>query len=34
MEYIGRIHNTLAPLEESMTKLKEGILEMCEDVIK
>jgi len=34
MGYIGEIHNVLAPLEESMPKLKEEILEMCEDVIK
>ncbi|MCX5686409.1 MAG: cyclodeaminase/cyclohydrolase family protein [Candidatus Omnitrophica bacterium] len=34
MEYIGSVHNVLAPLEESMPKLKEEILEMCEDVIK
>ena len=34
MGYIGSVHEALAPLEESMPKLKEEILEMCEDVIK
>ena len=33
MEYIGRIHKVVSPLEESMPKLKEEILEKCEDVI-
>lgn len=33
MDYIGSIHKVLSPLEESMPKLKEEILEMCEDVI-
>ena len=34
MDYIGRIHNELAPLEEELPRLKEEILEMCEEVIK
>lgn len=34
MEYIGSVHKILAPLEESMPKLKEEILEACEDVMK
>jgi len=34
LDYIGDIHKVLAPLEESMPKLKEDILEMCEDAIK
>ena len=33
MDYIGHIHKFLAPLEELMPKLKEEILEQCEDVI-
>ncbi len=33
MEYIGSIHKVLAPLEEAMPKLKEEILEKCEEVI-
>lgn len=33
MEYIGQVHKILAPLEEEMPKLKEEILERCEDVI-
>jgi len=33
MDYIGKIHHVLAPLEEKMPDLKEEILEMCEDVI-
>jgi len=33
MEYIGRLHKVLAPLEEEMPKLKEEIIEKCEDVI-
>lgn len=33
LDYIGRVHKVLAPLEESMPKLKEDILEMCEDMI-
>jgi len=34
IDYVGEIHKTLSPLEESMPKLKEEILEICEDVIK
>jgi len=34
MDYVGRIHGLLAPLEEEMPALKEEILEMCEDVIR
>jgi formiminotetrahydrofolate cyclodeaminase len=33
MEYIAKIHDLLAALEKEMPKLKEEILEMCEDVI-
>ena len=33
MDYIGQIHKVLSPLEEAMPKLKEEILEECEDVI-
>ncbi|MCX5667262.1 MAG: cyclodeaminase/cyclohydrolase family protein [Candidatus Omnitrophica bacterium] len=33
MDFIGEIHKTLQPLEEELPKLKEGILEKCEDVI-
>ena len=33
MDYIGKIHKVLAPLEEELPKLKEEILEKCEDVI-
>lgn len=33
MAYIERLHKVLAPLEESMPKLREEILEMCEEVI-
>jgi formiminotetrahydrofolate cyclodeaminase len=32
LEYVGRMHDFLKPLEERMPKLKEEILEMCEDV--
>ena len=34
MDFIGSIHNMLQPLEEKMPKLKEEILEKCEEVIK
>ena len=34
MDYIGAMHKVLAPLEESIPKLKEEILEKCEEVIK
>lgn len=33
MDFIGMVHKTLAPLEEELPKLKEDILEKCEDVI-
>ena len=33
LKYIESIHKVLSPLEESMPKLKEEILEKCEDVI-
>ncbi|MFA6321509.1 MAG: cyclodeaminase/cyclohydrolase family protein [Candidatus Omnitrophota bacterium] len=33
IDFVGETHKVLAPLEESMPKLKEDILEMCEDVI-
>ena len=33
IDFVGEIHNILAPLEESTPILKEEILEMCEDVI-
>ena len=33
IDYVGDIHKMLSPLEESIPKLKEEILEMCEDVI-
>jgi formiminotetrahydrofolate cyclodeaminase len=33
MDFIGEVHKRLAPLEEKMPKLKEDILEKCEDVI-
>ena len=33
MDFIGRIHGVLQPLEEELPKLKEDILEKCEDVI-
>jgi formiminotetrahydrofolate cyclodeaminase len=34
MDFIGSIHNVLQPLEGELPKLKEEILEKCEDVIK
>lgn len=34
MKYIEDVHKVLAPLENSMPKLKEEILEMCEEVIE
>ena len=34
MDFIGSIHNMLQPLEEKMPKMKEEILEKCEEVIK
>lgn len=33
MDFIGEIHKVLQPLEERLPRLKEGILEKCEDVI-
>lgn len=33
MDFIGKVHEKLAPLEEELPKLKEEILEKCEDVI-
>lgn len=33
IDFVGKVHKELAPLEESMPRLKEDILEMCEDVI-
>lgn len=33
MDYIGKVHQGLAPLEEEMPRLKEEILEICEEVI-
>lgn len=33
IDYVGGVHKVLAPLEEEMPKLKEDILEECEDVI-
>lgn len=32
--YIGQVHKVLASLEESLPRLKEGILERCEEVIR
>lgn len=34
MDYIGKIHRVLQPLEEELPKIKEEILEKCEDVIR
>lgn len=33
MDYVEKIHKVLAPLENEMPKLKEEILEKCEDAI-
>lgn len=33
LNYIEKAHNLLSPLEETMPKLKEDILEKCEDII-
>lgn len=33
MDYIGKVHSVLSPLEAEMPKIKEEILEKCEDVI-
>ena len=32
-DYVAKIHHVLAPLEDEMPKLKEEILEICEDAI-
>jgi methenyltetrahydrofolate cyclohydrolase len=32
MDYVGRAHDILAPLEESLPKLKVEILEICEEI--
>jgi formiminotetrahydrofolate cyclodeaminase len=34
MEYIEKVHKALAPLEEEMPKLREEIVEKCEDVVE
>lgn len=34
MDYVGSIHAFFAPLEEAVPKMKEEILEMCEEVIE
>lgn len=34
MDFIGKIHGVLQPLEEELPKLKEDILEKCEEVIR
>lgn len=34
MDFIGSIHNVLQPFEEELPRLKEEILEKCEEVIK
>jgi len=34
MDFIGQMHKMLQPLEEEMPKLKEDILEKCEEVIR
>ena len=34
MDFIGQIHKVLQPLEEELPKLKEDILEKCEEVIR
>ena len=33
IDFIGEVHKKIAPLEEELPKLKEDILEKCEDVI-
>ncbi|MDO8535527.1 MAG: cyclodeaminase/cyclohydrolase family protein [Candidatus Omnitrophota bacterium] len=33
MDFIGKMHKVLQPLEEELPKLKEDILERCEEVI-
>ena len=34
MDFIGEIHKVLQPLEEELPKIKEEILEKCEEVIR
>ena len=34
MDFIGEIHKVLQPLEEELPKIKEDILEKCEEVIR
>ena len=34
MDFIGEIHKALQPLEEELPKIKEEILEKCEEVIR
>ena len=34
MDYIGKVHGVLAPLEEKLPALKAEILELCEEVIE
>jgi formiminotetrahydrofolate cyclodeaminase len=34
MDFIGGIHKVLQPLEEELPKLKEDILERCEEVVR
>lgn len=34
MDFVGEMHKTLQPLEEELPKLKEEILERCEEVIR
>lgn len=33
IDFVGGVHKALSPLEESLPKLKEEILELCEDAI-
>ena len=33
MDFIGKVHGILQPLEEELPKLKEDILEKCEEII-
>jgi len=33
LDYIGKVHKVLHPLEEEMPKLKEEAIELCEEVI-
>jgi hypothetical protein len=34
MDYVGEIHNVLAPLEKKLPALREEIVELCEGVIQ